>query len=129
MDSLNYADIVDGIETTYNISIPIGDLKYIYSVDLLCKYLYVFHNIGNGLQSSATIVPPLIYAEYNNNRVYREANEVTDLYISVTKNPIDAGETTTLDTKVDFTSGDRACVNGLETFLGYDTSIIQIDNT
>ena len=130
VDSLNYADIVDGIETTYNISIPIGDLKYIYSVDLLCKYLYVFHNIGNGLQSSATIVPPLIYAEYNNNRVYREANEVTDLYISVTKNPIYVDDTATLNTTADFTSGSEGVsVNGLETFSGYDTSIIQIDNT
>lgn len=130
VDSLNYADIVDGIETTYNISIPIGDLKYIYSVDLLCKYLYVFHNIGNGLQSSATIVPPLINASYNSTKVYREANEVTNLHISVSENPIYVDDTATLNTIADFTSGSEGVsVNGLETFSGYDTSIIQIDNT
>ena len=130
VDSLNYADIVDGIETTYNIRIPIGDLKYIYSVDLLCKYLYIFHNIGNGLQSSATIVPPLIYAEYNNNRVYREANEVTNLHISVSENPIYVDDTATLNTTADFTSGSEGVsVNGLETFSGYKTSIISIDNS
>lgn len=129
VDSLNYVDIVNGIETAYNILIPIGDLKYIYSVDLLCKYLYKFYEIGNGLQSDATIVPPFISASYDNNRVYREANEVTNLHISVTKNPIDAGETTTCNTTADFTSGDSANVNGSETFSNYDASIIQIDNT
>ena len=58
------------------------------------------------------------------------SNEVTNLHISVTKNPIDIGETTTWNTTVDFTSGSEGVsVNGSETFSGYDTSIIQIDNT
>ena len=122
-------NIVSGINKTYNIIISDIDLEHIYSVDLLCKYLYKFYNIGI-IESGANVPPPFISAIYNNTQVYREANEVTNLHISVTKNPIDVGETTTWNTTADFTSGSEGVsVNGSETFSGYDTSIIQIDNT
>lgn len=122
-------NIVRGISKTYNIIISEIDLEHIYSVDLLCKYLYKFYNIGI-IESGASLPPPFISAIYNNTQVYREANEVTNLHISVTKNPIDVGETTTWNTTADFTSGSEGVsVNGSETFSGYDTSIIQIDNT
>ena len=122
-------NIVSGINKTYNIIISDIDLEHIYSVDLLCKYLYKFYNIGI-IESDAKVPPPFISAIYNNTQVYREANEVTNLHISVTKNPIDVGETTTWNTTADFTSGSEGVsVNGSETFSGYDTSIIQIDNT
>lgn len=122
-------NIVRGISKTYNIIISDIDLEHIYSVDLLCKYLYKFYNIGI-IESGANVHPPFISAIYNNTQVYREANEVTNLHISVTKNPIDVGETTTWNTTADFTSGSEGVsVNGSETFSGYDTSIIQIDNT
>lgn len=122
-------NIVSGIRKTYNIDISDIDLEHIYSVDLLCKYLYKFYNIGI-IESGASVRPPFISAIYNNTQVYREANEVTNLHISVTKNPIDVGETTTWNTTADFTSGSEGVsVNGSETFSGYDTSIIQIDNT
>lgn len=122
-------NIVSGISKTYNITMSDIDLEHIYSVDLLCKYLYKFYNIGI-IESGASVPPPFISAMYNNTQVYREANEVTNLHISVTKNPIDVGETTTWNTTADFTSGSEGVsVNGSETFSGYDTSIIQIDNT
>lgn len=122
-------NIVSGISKTYNIIMSDIDLEHIYSVDLLCKYLYKFYNIGI-IESGASLPPPFISAIYNNTQVYREANEVTNLHISVTKNPIDVGETTTWNTTADFTSGSEGVsVNGSETFSGYDTSIIQIDNT
>ena len=122
-------NIVRGISKTYNIIISEIDLEHIYSVDLLCKYLYKFYNIGI-IESGTNVPPPFISAIYNNTQVYREANEVTNLHISVTKNPIDVGETTTWNTTADFTSGSEGVsVNGSETFSGYDTSIIQIDNT
>ena len=96
---------------------------------MLCKYLYKFYNIGI-IESGTNVRPPFISAIYNNTQVYREANEVTNLHISVTKNPIDVGETTTWNTTADFTSGSEGVsVNGSETFSGYATSIIQIDNT
>ena len=126
---LNNLNIIKDLDKEYHITINGTTLKDIYSVDLLCKYLYKFHNIGNGLQSNATIVPPFISASYNSTQVYREANEVTNLHISVTDNPIYAGETTTWNTTADFTSGSKGVsVNGLETFSGYNTSIIRIDN-
>lgn len=122
-------NIVNGISKTYNIIMSDIDLEHIYSVDLLCKYLYKFYNIGI-IESDVSLRPPFISAIYNNTQVYREANEVTNLHISVTKNPIDVGETTTWNTTADFTSGSEGVsVNGSETFSGYDTSIIQIDNT
>ena len=123
---LNNVNIIKDLEEGYSITINRTALKDIYSVDLLCKFLHDLYRKGGISTNSGYSM--LVSASYNSTQVYREANEVTNLHISVTDNPIYAGETTTWNTKADFTSGDSANVNGLETFSGYNTSIIRIDN-
>ena len=121
-------NIVMDLESEFGITIDEFELNEVYSVDLLCKYLYKFHNVGS--VSSNQTNSYFINASYNSTKVYREANTVTDLHISVSDNPIYVDDTATLNTTADFTSGSEGVsVNGLETFSGYDTSIIQIDNT
>ena len=121
-------NIVSEIESEFGITVDDFELNEVYSVDLLCKYLYKFHTVGS--VSSNQTNSYFINASYNSTKVYREANTVTDLHISVSKNPIYVDDTATLNTTADFTSGSEGVsVNGLETFSGYDTSIIQIDNT
>lgn len=121
-------NIVRNLESEFGITIDEFELNEVYSVDLLCKYLYKFHNVGS--VSSNQTNSYFINASYNSTKVYREANKVTNLHISVSDNPIYVDDTATLNTTADFTSGSEGVsVNGLETFSGYDTSIIQIDNT
>ena len=121
-------NIVMDLESEFGITIKEFELNEVYSVDLLCKYLYKLHNVGS--VSSNQTNSYFINASYNSTKVYREANTVTDLHISVSDNPIYVDDTATLNTTADFTSGSEGVsVNGLETFSGYDTSIIQIDNT
>lgn len=124
---LNNVNIIKDLESEYKITINKTALKNIYSVAELCKFLHDLYRKGGISTNSGYSM--LVSASYNSTQVYREANEVTNLRISVTENPIYAGETTTWNTKADFTSGDSANVNGSETFSNYDASIIQIDNT
>lgn len=130
IDNLNYVNLIYDLEEEYAISINHNDLREIHSVDLLCKYLYVFHDVGGIISSLG--VSNFIEAQYGDNSgdtVYREANTVTNLHISVSKNPIYVNDTATWNTTADFKSGDEGVsVNGLETFSGYDTSIININN-
>ena len=120
--------IVMNLESEFGITIDNFELNEVYSVDLLCKYLYKFHNVGS--VSSNQTNSYFINASYNSTKVYREANEVTNLHISVSKNPIYVDDTATLNTTADFTSGSEGVsVNGLETFSDYKTSIISIDNS
>lgn len=121
-------NIIMDLKSEFGITIDDFELNEVYSVDLLCKYLYKFHNIGS--VSSNQTNSYFINASYNSTKVYREANEVTNLHISVSKNPIYVDDTATLNTTADFTSGSEGVsVNGLETFSDYKTSIISIDNS
>ena len=124
---LNNLDIIKDLDKEYGITINKTALKNIYSVYELCKCLHNLYGVG-GIKNTDSGYSMLVSASYDSTQVYREANEVTNLHISVTENPIYAGETTTWNTTADFTSGDSANVNGLETFSGYNTSIIRIDN-
>ena len=119
-------EFISDLESVFGIynEIDVNGLKNIYSVDLLCKYLYVFHNIGSIISNSG--VSYWIFAEYNDTKVYREANSVTSLSASVGESSIYAGDKTFIKTKATLKSGYDVSVKG--TYSGYDSSIINIDN-
>ena len=96
---------------------------------MLCKYLYVYHNVGSKGSSTDSSIPPIIakYGTQTGDKVYREANTVDSLSLSVEESSINVGDKTFADTKALFKSGDEASVSG--TYSGYDSSIIKIDKT
>ena len=123
----DYTDILNGLNTEYGIKIDGAKARRVHSVDLLCKYLYVYHNVGSKGSSTDSSIPPIIakYGTQTGDKVYREANTVDSLSLSVEESSIYVGDKTFADTKALFKSGDEVSVNG--TYSGYDSSIISID--
>lgn len=121
-------NIVGELETEFGITIDVLGLKDIYSVDLLCKYLKVFHNSGAVASESLTKekIIDAIYGDQTDDKVYREANTVTSLNVSVVESSIYAGDKTLIKTKALLKSGSDVSVRG--TYSGYDSSVININN-
>ena len=124
----DYTDILNDLNEEYGIKIDGAKARRVHSVDLLCKYLYVYHNVGSKGSSTDSSIPPIIakYGTQTGDKVYREANTVDSLSLSVEESSINVGDKTFADTKALFKSGDEASVSG--TYSGYDSSIISIDN-
>ena len=124
----DYTDILNDLNKEYGIKIDGAKARRVHSVDLLCKYLYVYHNVGSKGSSTDSSIPPIIakYGTQTGDKVYREANIVDSLSLSVEESSINVGDKTFADTKALFKSGDEASVSG--TYSGYDSSIISIDN-
>lgn len=124
----DYTDILNDLNAKYGIKIDEAKARRVYSVDLLCKYLYVYHSVGSTYMSTGVTMPIIAkYGTQTGDKVYREANIVDSLSLSVEESSIDVGDKTFADTKASFTSGDEVSVNG--TYSGYDSSIIKIDKT
>ena len=125
----DYTDILNDLNKEYGIKIDGAKARRVHSVDLLCKYLYVYHNVGSKGSSTDSSIPPIIakYGTQTGDKVYREANTVDSLSLSVEESSINVGDKTFADTKALFKSGDEASVSG--TYSGYDSSIIKIDKT
>lgn len=125
----DYTDILNDLNVEYGIKIDGAKARRVHSVDLLCKYLYVYHNVGSKGSSTDSSIPPIIakYGTQTGDKVYREANIVDSLSLSVEESSIYVGDKTFADTKASFTSGDEISVNG--TYSGYDSSIISINKT
>ena len=95
---------------------------------MLCKYLYVYHNVGSKAIDTGVTMPIIAkYGTQTGDKVYREANTVDSLSLSVEESSIYVGDKTFADTKALFKSGDEISVNG--TYSGYDSSIISINKT
>ena len=124
----DYTVILNDLNDEYGIKIDGAKARRVHSVDLLCKYLYVYHNVGSKGSSTDSSIPPIIakYGTQTGDKVYREANTVDSLSLSVEESSINVGDKTFADTKALFKSGDEASVSG--TYSGYDSSIISIDN-
>ena len=121
----DYMDILNDLNTQYGIEIDGAKARRVYSVDLLCKYLYVYHNVGRKVIDTGVTMPIIAkYGTQTGDKVYREANTVDSLSLSVEESSIYVGDKTFADTKASFTSGDEASVSG--TYSGYDSSIISI---
>ena len=128
IDDVDYNDIALGLANEYGIDIDAEEVKRVYSADLLCKYLYVYYQVGSILTDSGEQTP--IEAQYGTqtgDKVYREANTLTNLSLSVEESSIYVGDKTFADTKALFKSGSEISVNG--TYSGYDSSIISINKT
>lgn len=126
--SNDYTGILNDLNKQYGIEIDGAKARRIYSVDLLCKYLYVYHNVGKKVISTGSSMPIIAkYGTQTGDKVYREANIVDSLSLSVEESSIYVGDKTFADTKASFTSGDEASVSG--TYSGYDSSIISINKT
>ena len=124
----DYTDILNDLNTQYGIEIDGAKARRVYSVDLLCKYLYVYHNVGRKVIDTGVTMPIIAkYGTQTGDKVYREANTVDSLSLSVEESSIYVGDKTFADTKASFTSGDEASVSG--TYSGYDSSIISINKT
>ena len=127
IDDNDFSNIVKDLNSEYGITISEDKLKRVYSVDLMCKYLYTFHHKGDTVISTGSSMPIIAkYGTQTGDKVYREANIVDSLSLSVEESSIYVGDKTFADTKASFTSGDEASVSG--TYSGYDSSIISIDN-
>lgn len=125
--SNDYTGILNDLNKQYGIEIDGAKARRIYSVDLLCKYLYVYHNVGKKVISTGSSMPIIAkYGTQTGDKVYREANTVDSLSLSVEESSIYVGDKTFADTKALFKSGYEASVSG--TYSGYDSSIISIDN-
>lgn len=125
--SNDYTGILNDLNKQYGIEIDGAKARRIYSVDLLCKYLYVYHSVGSKYTSTGVTMPIIAkYGTQTGDKVYREANTVDSLSLSVEESSINVGDKTFADTKALFKSGDEASVSG--TYSGYDSSIISIDN-
>lgn len=124
----DYTDILNDLNAEYGIKIDGAKARRVHSVDLLCKYLYVYHNVGSKGSSTDSSIPPIIakYGTQTGDKVYREANTVDSLSLFVEESSINVGDKTFADTKASFTSGYEVSVSG--TYSGYDSSIISIDN-
>lgn len=126
--SNDYTGILNDLNKQYGIEIDGTKARRIYSVDLLCKYLYVYHNVGKKVISTDGSMPIIAkYGTQTGDKVYREANTVDSLSLSVEESSIYVGDKTFADTKALFKSGDEASVSG--TYSGYDSSIISINKT
>lgn len=124
----DYTDILNDLNEEYGIKIDGAKARRVHSVDLLCKYLYVYHNVGSKAISTGGSMPIIAkYGTQTGDKVYREANTVDSLSLSVEESSINVGDKTFADTKASFTSGDEISVNG--TYSGYDSSIISINKT
>lgn len=124
----DYTAILNDLNAEYGIEIDGDKARRVYSVDLLCKYLYVYHNVGSKYRSTGVTMPIIAkYGTQTGDKVYREANIVDSLSLSVEESSIYVGDKTFADTKASFTSGDEAFVSG--TYSGYDSSIISINTT
>ena len=124
----DYTGILNDLNVEYGIEINGDKARRVYSVDLLCKYLYVYHNVGSKYRSTGGPMPIIAkYGTQTGDKVYREANTVDSLSLSVEESSINVGDKTFADTKALFKSGDEISVNG--TYSGYDSSIIKIDKT
>lgn len=124
----DYTGILNDLNKQYGIEIDGAKARRVYSVDLLCKYLYVYHNVGSKYRSTGGPMPIIAkYGTQTGDKVYREANTVDSLSLSVEESSINVGDKTFADTKALFKSGDEISVNG--TYSGYDSSIIKIDKT
>ena len=124
----DYTNILNDLNAEYGIEIDGAKARRVHSVDLLCKYLYVYHHVGSKVSSTDSSIPPIIakYGTQTGDKVYREANIVDSLSLSVEESSINVGDKTFADTKALFKSGYEASVSG--TYSGYDSSIISIDN-
>ena len=124
----DYTNILNDLNAEYGIEIDGAKARRVHSVDLLCKYLYVYHHVGSKGSSTDSSIPPIIakYGTQTGDKVYREANIVDSLSLSVEESSIYVGDKTFADTKALFKSGYEASVSG--TYSGYDSSIISIDN-
>lgn len=128
IDDNDFSNIVNDLNSEYGITISEDKLKRVYSVDLMCKYLYTFHHKGDTVISTGGLMPIIAkYGTQTGDKVYREANIVDSLSLSVEESSIYVGDKTFADTKASFTSGDEISVNG--TYSGYDSSIISINKT
>ena len=126
--SNDYTGILNDLNAKFGIEIDEAKARRVYSVDLLCKYLYVYHNVGSKAISTGVTMPIIAkYGTQTGDKVYREANTVDSLSLSVEESSIYVGDKTFADTKALFKSGDEVSVNG--TYSGYDSSIIKIDKT
>ena len=124
----DYTNILNDLNAEYGIEIDGAKARRVYSVDLLCKYLYVYHNVGSKVIDTGVTMPIIAkYGTQTGDKVYREANIVDSLSLSVEESSIYVGDKTFADTKALFKSGDEASVSG--TYSGYDSSIIKIDKT
>ena len=124
----DYTDILNDLNKEYGIKIDGAKARRVHSVDLLCKYLYTFHHKGDTVISTGSLMPIIAkYGTQTGDKVYREANTVDSLSLSVEESSINVGDKTFADTKALFKSGDEASVSG--TYSGYDSSIIKIDKT
>ena len=124
----DYTGILNDLNVEYGIEINGDKARRVYSVDLLCKYLYVYHNVGSKYRSTGGPMPIIAkYGTQTGDKVYREANTVDSLSLSVEESSINVGDKTFADTKALFKSGDEISVNG--TYSGYDSAIIKIDKT
>ena len=124
----DYTDFLNDLNAEYGIKIDGDKARMVHSVDLLCKYLYVYHNVGSKAISTGGSMPIIAkYGTQTGDKVYREANTVDSLSLSVEESSINVGDKTFADTKALFKSGDEISVNG--TYSGYDSSIISINKT
>ena len=117
----DYTNILNDLNAEYGIKIDGAKARRVHSVDLLCKYLYVYHHVGSKVSSTDSSIPPIIakYGTQTGDKVYREANTVDSLSLSVEESSIYVGDKTFADTKALFKSGDEASVSG--TYSGYDS--------
>ena len=126
--SNDYTAILNDLNAKFGIEIDGAKARRVYSVDLLCKYLYVYHNVGSKVISTGVTMPIIAkYGTQTGDKVYREANTVDSLSLSVEESSIYVGDKTFADTQPLFNSGDEISVNG--TYSGYDSSIISINKT
>lgn len=124
----DYTDILNDLNAEYGIKMDGAKARRVHSVDLLCKYLYVYHNVGSKSIITGGSMPIIAkYGTQTGDKVYREANIVDSLSLSVEESSINVGDKTFADTKALFKSGDEISVNG--TYSGYDSSIISINKT
>lgn len=124
--SNDYTNILNDLNAKFGIEIDGDKARRVYSVDLLCKYLYVYHNIGSKVIDTGVTMPIIAkYGTQTGDKVYREANTVDSLSLSVEESSIYVGDKTFANTKALFKSGYEASVSG--TYSGYDSSIISID--